>query len=60
MGGQKMYQLAREGQTLELPPRPVTISSLRVWRSLTNPQDVHFHVACSKVRPWQPGPRTQW
>ncbi|GLC51944.1 hypothetical protein PLESTB_000565500 [Pleodorina starrii] len=49
VGGQKMYQLAREGQSLELPPRPVSIGSLRVWRSETNPQDVHFYVACSKV-----------
>ncbi len=49
VGGQKMYQLAREGQSLDLPPRPVTISSLRVWRSEGNPQDVHFYVACSKA-----------
>ncbi|GIL48544.1 hypothetical protein Vafri_5035 [Volvox africanus] len=48
VGGQKMYQLAREGQSVDLPPRPVTISSLRLWRSETSPQDVHFHVACSK------------
>lgn len=45
-----MYQLAREGQALELPPRPVTISSLRVWRDDANRQDVHFYVHCSKVR----------
>ncbi|EFJ51262.1 hypothetical protein VOLCADRAFT_87888 [Volvox carteri f. nagariensis] len=48
VGGQKLYQLAREGQSLELPARPVTISSLRVWRSETNPQEVNFYVACSK------------
>ncbi|PNW71835.1 hypothetical protein CHLRE_16g690250v5 [Chlamydomonas reinhardtii] len=48
VGGMKMYQLAREGQALELPPRPVTISSLRVWRDDANRQDVHFYVHCSK------------
>ncbi|GIL74450.1 hypothetical protein Vretimale_2136 [Volvox reticuliferus] len=48
VGGQKMYQLAREGQSVALPPRPVIVSSLRLWRSETSPQDVHFYVACSK------------
>ncbi|KAG2435888.1 hypothetical protein HXX76_007083 [Chlamydomonas incerta] len=48
VGGMKMYQLAREGQALELPPRPVTISSLRVWRDAASRQDVHFYVHCTK------------
>ncbi|KAG2433130.1 hypothetical protein HYH02_012831 [Chlamydomonas schloesseri] len=48
VGGMKMYQLAREGQALDLPPRPVTISSLRVWRDESSRQDVHFYVHCSK------------
>lgn len=49
VAGQKLYRLAREGQTLELEPRPVTIKSLRVWRDAPTSQDLHFHVACSKV-----------
>ncbi|KXZ43289.1 hypothetical protein GPECTOR_95g678 [Gonium pectorale] len=48
VGGQKMYSLAREGQVVELPPRPVSIASLRLWRSEAAPQDVHFYVHCSK------------
>ncbi|KAG2499566.1 hypothetical protein HYH03_002511 [Edaphochlamys debaryana] len=48
VGGQKMYQVAREGGHVELPPRAVRIDSLRLWRDAANPQEVHFHVACSK------------
>lgn len=29
-GGQRLYQLAREGRTVERPPRPVKITALRV------------------------------
>lgn len=29
VGGQKMYNLARKGQTVDLPPRPVTIYEMR-------------------------------
>lgn len=48
VGGQRLYHLAREGTTLELAPRPVTIHELRVWRASPADQDVHFSMKCTK------------
>lgn len=46
--GKKMYELAREGKSVELPPRPVSITSFCVSRDSADPQLVNFEVACSK------------
>ena len=46
--GQKMYDAAREGQVIERPPRPVTVTSYRVWRDDPSSQDAHYCVECSK------------
>ncbi|MBL8130880.1 MAG: tRNA pseudouridine(55) synthase TruB [Anaerolineae bacterium] len=44
-GGKKLYELARQGKAVELPPRPVSIFSLEVveWQ----PSQVTLNVVCS-------------
>ncbi|GAX84432.1 hypothetical protein CEUSTIGMA_g11852.t1 [Chlamydomonas eustigma] len=47
--GQKLYDLAREGQVIEREPRPVTITTFSVKRLKDgDPQELHFVVECSK------------
>jgi len=48
MGGMKLYNLAREGQTIEREPRPINVSWFEVSRSPESPQDLLFRVQCSK------------
>lgn len=47
--GQKLYDLARDGQTIERVPRPVSITRFEVRREAGSRQDVSFLVECSKV-----------
>jgi tRNA pseudouridine55 synthase len=44
--GQRMYELARRGESVELPPRPITIHEIEVisWE----PPVAEVHVHCSK------------
>jgi tRNA pseudouridine55 synthase len=46
IGGEKMYDLARRGEMVELPPRPITIHSIRLesWKGPV--AEVYLH--CSK------------
>jgi tRNA pseudouridine55 synthase len=46
VGGQRMYELARRGETVELEPRPITIHEIRLcdW----NPPVAEIYVHCSK------------
>eukprot|EP00897_Mesotaenium_endlicherianum_P009037 jgi/Mesen1/8161/ME000438S07273 len=46
--GEKMYDKARKGEHVELPPRPVHIYSFQLQRSPTNRQEMTFDVVCSK------------
>jgi tRNA pseudouridine55 synthase len=43
--GQRLYRLARAGRTVDLPPRPVTVFSLRLLAFA--PPRVAFEVTCS-------------
>lgn len=47
VGGQKLYQLAREGVEIERKARRVTVTRFEVKRD-ERPQDVHFKIDCSK------------
>ncbi|MCK6579620.1 MAG: tRNA pseudouridine(55) synthase TruB [Anaerolineae bacterium] len=44
-GGKKLYELARQGKAIELPPRPISIFSLEIveW----GPPQVTLNVVCS-------------
>ena len=44
--GKKLYEYARQGQEIELEPRPVEIFKLDIQK--IEMPDVHFHVKCSK------------
>lgn len=46
--GQKLYDLAREGKTVEVEARPVSVPQYDVWREEEGSQTVHFRVTCSK------------
>ncbi len=46
VGGKKLYQLAREGKTVELEPRKVRIDSLKILGR--NKNDVSLDITCSK------------
>lgn len=45
--GKKLYQLARQGKTVERPPRPITIFGLEVLEQ-TGEQDFLLRIGCSK------------
>lgn len=45
--GKKLYQLARQGKTVERQPRPVTISALEVLEQ-TGDSDFLLRIGCSK------------
>jgi tRNA pseudouridine55 synthase len=46
VGGERLYKKARRGETVELKPRPVTISSFEI--TSINLPEVSFNVVCSK------------
>ncbi len=46
VGGKKLYQLAREGKTVELEPRKVRIDSVKILGR--NGNDVSLDITCSK------------
>lgn len=46
VNGKKLYELAREGKTIERKPRPVTIYQLEILK-MTLPT-VHLRISCSK------------
>lgn len=49
VGGKRLYQLAREGQVVERPARPVTIHRLRLLDFRPGPDPIaYLDVACSK------------
>jgi tRNA pseudouridine55 synthase len=47
IGGKKLYQLARQGIELEIPPRKICIADIRLL-SFHSPDTVLFEVCCSK------------
>lgn len=47
IGGQKLYDLARQGKTVERQPRPVTVYELEVTEQLS-PTDFALRILCSK------------
>uniref|UniRef100_A0A0A9GC44 tRNA pseudouridine(55) synthase n=1 Tax=Arundo donax TaxID=35708 RepID=A0A0A9GC44_ARUDO len=48
VGGEKMYDKARRGETVELSPRRISIYQFDIERSLDNRQNLIFRVTCSK------------
>nr|GMD51427.1 haca ribonucleoprotein complex subunit 4 [Ipomoea batatas] len=48
VGGEKMYEKARRGESIELSPRRISIFQFDVERSLEDRQNVIFRVICSK------------
>ncbi|KAF6157482.1 hypothetical protein GIB67_004420 [Kingdonia uniflora] len=48
VGGEKMYEKARKGETVELSPRKISIFQFDIERSLNDRQNIIFRVVCSK------------
>ncbi|AQK79477.1 pseudouridylate synthase/ transporter [Zea mays] len=48
VGGEKMYDKARKGETVELSPRRISIYQFDIERSLEDRQNLIFRVTCSK------------
>ncbi|KAK9113612.1 hypothetical protein Syun_020409 [Stephania yunnanensis] len=48
VGGEKMYDKARRGETVELSPRRISIYQFEIERSLNDRQNLIFRVTCSK------------
>ncbi|KAJ4757463.1 tRNA pseudouridine synthase B [Rhynchospora pubera] len=48
VGGERMYDKARRGETIELAPRRISIYEFEVERSLEDRQNLIFRVTCSK------------
>ncbi|KAK9676326.1 hypothetical protein RND81_11G069300 [Saponaria officinalis] len=48
VGGEKMYDKARRGESIELSPRRISIFQFDVERSLEDRQNLIFRVTCSK------------
>uniref|UniRef100_A0A5B7B9D3 tRNA pseudouridine(55) synthase n=1 Tax=Davidia involucrata TaxID=16924 RepID=A0A5B7B9D3_DAVIN len=48
VGGEKMYEKARRGESIELSPRRISIFQFDIERSLDNRQNLIFRVTCSK------------
>ncbi|KFK25685.1 hypothetical protein AALP_AA8G145900 [Arabis alpina] len=48
VGGEKMYEKARRGETVELSPRRISIFQFDIERSLDDRQNLIFRVVCSK------------
>jgi tRNA pseudouridine55 synthase len=54
VGGERAYDLAREGETLELKPRPIVIHEARLL-AMPDPDHAEFAMTCGKgayVRAW--------
>lgn len=48
VGGEKMYEKARRGESIELSPRRISIFKFDIERSLDDRQNLIFRVTCSK------------
>ncbi|KDP46397.1 hypothetical protein JCGZ_10237 [Jatropha curcas] len=48
VGGEKMYDKARRGESVELSPRRISIFQFNIERSLEDRQNLIFQVVCSK------------
>ncbi|KAI3452489.1 hypothetical protein Pfo_009153 [Paulownia fortunei] len=48
VGGERMYEKARKGESIELSPRRISIFNFDIERSLNDRQNVVFRVTCSK------------
>nr|XP_043616679.1 uncharacterized protein LOC122588596 isoform X2 [Erigeron canadensis] len=48
VGGERLYEKARRGESIELSPRRISIFQFDVERSLEDRQNVIFRVTCSK------------
>ncbi len=48
LNGRKLYELAREGKTVEMPPRPVTIDKIEILKIDEKMGKAKFSVDCSK------------
>ncbi|KAL5079950.1 hypothetical protein RYX36_008371 [Vicia faba] len=48
VGGEKMYDKARRGESIELSPRRISIFQFDIERSLDDRQNLIFRVVCSK------------
>ncbi|WRX20836.1 Pseudouridine synthase II [Theobroma cacao] len=48
VGGEKMYDKARRGESIELSPRRISIFHFDIERSLEDRQNLIFRVTCSK------------
>lgn len=46
--GKRLYELARQGVTVERAARPVEVYQYKVWRTAPGSQDVHFLIECGK------------
>ncbi|KAI5604682.1 hypothetical protein BDE02_01G305400 [Populus trichocarpa] len=48
VGGERMYEKARKGESIELSPRRISIFQFDIERSLEDRQNLIFRVTCSK------------
>lgn len=48
INGQKLYDLARKGETIERKPRPITITNIDLLNYNKNTNEIKFKVTCSK------------
>ncbi|KAJ6423972.1 hypothetical protein OIU84_024865 [Salix udensis] len=48
VGGERMYEKARKGESIELAPRKISIFQFDIERSLEDRQNLIFRVTCSK------------
>lgn len=48
VGGEKLYEKARRGESIELSPRRISIFQFDIERSLDDRQNLIFRVTCSK------------
>lgn len=48
VGGERMYEKARRGESIELSPRRISIFQFDIERSLEDRQNLIFRVTCSK------------
>lgn len=48
INGQKLYDLARKGETVERKPRPITITNIELLNYNKDSNEIKFKVTCSK------------
>lgn len=48
INGQKLYDLARKGETIERKPRPITITNIELLNYDNSTNEIEFKVTCSK------------